>query len=585
MLAGFGTKLFMRLRLRQLMGKGLGILLIAPGVASLVLAANLTGIFQLSELIILDHFFRLRPAEQNDPRIVLVTIDESDLFQVGKWPIPDAILAELIEKLKRHQPRVMGLDIYRDLQVDPGHQDLIKLFESTPNLIGVEKGVGNINQETVKPPPTLAGLNQVGLADVKLDPDGKVRRGLLSVRLEDDQIKLGLPTKLALAYLEQEGITLQTLDDIGRRLRLGRSVFKRFEKNDGGYVNVDTGGYQILMNYRGFKGKFATISMTEVLENSPKAEQVRDRIVLIGVVATSLNDFFYTPYDNSEQTPGVFIHANLTSQIVSAALDGRPLIQVWPEPLEWLWTLAWSGIGATASWALLQTQLFGKTLDSGYSIVGTAVIGVGLIIISYLLFLGGRWIPVVSPLLALTTSSMVSVVIHTHQLQKLASSDGLTQIANRRYFDQFLTQKLSEQKKLALILCDVDYFKLYNDTYGHQAGDLCLQQVAKALRSSVRQFDLVARYGGEEFVVVLPNTDAQKALYIAERIQFKVRSLEIAHKSSRVSQFLTLSCGIAGCPSQSKISSTELIETADQALYVAKQAGRNRAAVANINPH
>ena len=134
-----------------------------------------------------------------------------------------------------------------------------------------------------------------------------------------------------------------------------------------------------------------------------------------------------------------------------------------------------------------------------------------------------------------------------------------------------------------MILCDVDYFKLYNDTYGHQAGDVCLQQVANALRNSVRQFDLVARYGGEEFVVVLPNTDAQKALYIAERIQFKVRSLEIPHKSSRVSQFLTLSCGVAGCPPQSKISSTELIEAADQALYVAKQAGRNRTAVANIN--
>ena len=574
----------MRLRLRSLMGKGLSILLIAPGVASLVLAANFTGIFQLSEWIVLDHFFRLRPEESNTPRVVVVTIDETDLHQVGKWPIPDAVLAELIDKLKRHQPRVIGLDLYRDLPVDPGHQDLIGVFESTPNLIGVEKAKGNPDRETVKPPPTLASRNQVGLADLILDEDGKVRRGLLSIRLEGDhQIKLGLAAKLALAYLEQEGIRLQEADDTGRRWKLGRSIFKRFEKNDGGYVNADTGGYQILMNYRGLPRNFETVSMTEVLEDTLQAEQVRDRIILIGAVATSLNDLYYTPYDNSQRTAGVFIHANLISQIVSAALDGRPLLQVWPELLEWLWTLAWSGVGATASWALLQTRLLGKTIDSGYSMVGTALIGGGLIVISYLLFLGGRWVPVAPPLLALTTSSMMSVMIHTQQLQKLASSDGLTQIANRRYFDQYLAQKLTEQKKLSLILCDVDYFKLYNDTYGHQAGDVCLQQVANALRNSVRQFDLVARYGGEEFVVVLPNTDAQKALYIAERIQFKVRSLEIPHKSSRVSQFLTLSCGVAGCPPQSKISSTELIEAADQALYVAKQAGRNRTAVANIN--
>ena len=574
----------MRLRLRSLMGKGLSILLIAPGVASLVLAANFTGIFQLSEWIVLDHFFRLRPEESNVPRVVVVTIDEADLHQVGKWPIPDAVLAELIDKLKRHQPRVIGLDLYRDLPVDPGHQDLIEVFKSTPNLIGVEKANGNPDRETVKPPPTLASRDQVGLADVILDEDGKVRRGLLSIRLEGDhQIKLGLAAKLALSYLEQEGIRLQEADDTGRRWKLGRSVFKRFEKNDGGYVNADTGGYQILMNYRGLPRNFETVSMTEVLEDSLQAEQVRDRIILIGAVATSLNDLHYTPYDNSQRTAGVFIHANLISQIVSAALDGRPLLQVWPELLEWLWTLAWSGVGATASWALLQTRLLGKTIYSGYSMVGTVLIGGGLIVISYLLFLGGRWVPVAPPLLALTTSSMMSVMIHTQQLQKLASSDGLTQIANRRYFDQYLAQKLTEQKKLSLILCDVDYFKLYNDTYGHQAGDVCLQQVANALRNSVRQFDLVARYGGEEFVVVLPNTDAQKALYIAERIQFKVRSLEIPHKSSRVSQFLTLSCGVAGCPPQSKISSTELIEAADQALYVAKQAGRNRTAVANIN--
>ncbi len=564
------------------MGRGIGILLIAPGVASLVVAATLSGSFQLFEWIILDHFFRLRPEETMDPRVLVVTINEKDIQEAEEWPLPDELLADAIEKLNHHEPRVIGLDIYRDLPVGRGHEKLVEVFKSTPNLIGVEK-MGVANQESVKPPPTLAGRDQAGLANTILDPDGKVRRGILSMRSEDNQLKQGLAAKVALAYLREEGIFLESLDQTGLRYRLGKARFRRFEKNDGGYVNADTGGYQILMNYRGLPDRFEAISLTEVRENLLQPEQVRDRIVLIGATAPSLKDFFQTPYNQANQTPGVFLHANLASQIVSAALDERSLLQVWPDPLEWLWTLAWSGVGVTTSWVLLQARFFGKTLDSGFAIVGTILVGGGLSTVSYLLFLGGYWMPVFSPLLGLTTASMISVVIHTHQLQKLASSDGLTKIANRRYFDQYLARKLAEQKKIALLLCDVDYFKLYNDTYGHQAGDTCLKQVANALRSSVRQFDLVARYGGEEFVVVLPNTDAQKALYIAERIQFKVRSLEIPHKSSKVSQFLTLSCGVAGCPSESQITSTELIEAADQALYVAKQAGRNRTAVAPMN--
>jgi diguanylate cyclase (GGDEF)-like protein len=167
------------------------------------------------------------------------------------------------------------------------------------------------------------------------------------------------------------------------------------------------------------------------------------------------------------------------------------------------------------------------------------------------------------------------------QLQYLAASDGLTQVANRRRFDECLELEwlrlTREQLPLALILCDVDYFKRYNDTYGHQAGDECLRQVAQAMsHCSKRPADLVARYGGEEFAVILPNTSAAGARCVAEEIQVKVKALKIIHAASQVNQYLTLSMGVACTIPSQDLSSAFLIAAADQALYEAKKQGRDR---------
>lgn len=171
------------------------------------------------------------------------------------------------------------------------------------------------------------------------------------------------------------------------------------------------------------------------------------------------------------------------------------------------------------------------------------------------------------------------------QLSKLASLDSLTQMANRRRFDQHLTQEWQrmsrDQTPLSLILGDIDFFKAYNDTYGHPAGDQCLQQVAKAIDlAATRPGDLVARYGGEEFVVILPNTPPEGALQVAEEIQSNLRDLEIAHDHSRVGSYVTLSLGVASTIPSPETTSGMLIATADEALYEAKAAGRNKIHVA-----
>ncbi|WP_414563671.1 EAL domain-containing protein [Anabaena sp. CCY 9613] len=172
------------------------------------------------------------------------------------------------------------------------------------------------------------------------------------------------------------------------------------------------------------------------------------------------------------------------------------------------------------------------------------------------------------------------------ELQRLAASDGLTQVANRRCFDDKLNlewQRLAREKaSLSLILCDVDCFKLYNDTHGHLAGDDALRHVAKVISQTVKcSNDLVARYGGEEFSVILPNTDAEGAIAIARNIQTNINALLLPHPSSQASQFITLSLGVATTIPHSKSSPETLIAAADQGLYQAKAQGRN--CVVHIN--
>ncbi len=310
-------------KLRQRIGEGLGVLTIAPSVAGLVMAGSIAGIFQLLEWTIIDQFFHLRPVEPIDQRIVIVKIEESDITNIGHWPMSDQVMANLLRNIKKQQPRVIGLDIYRDLPIAPGHQELVQEFESAPKSIGIEKvGVPPIN-----PPPSLDKIDQVAASDLILDADGKVRRGLILIGNKSGKFRESLAAKLALIYLEQENISLKLIDPQKKIYGLGQAVFIPLTGKEGGYVGADTGGYQILMNFRGELDRFVSISMKDVLDNHIPPNLMRDRLVLIGSTADSLKDTFQTPYSsvafsNSKLTPGIVIHANLASQILSAALEG-----------------------------------------------------------------------------------------------------------------------------------------------------------------------------------------------------------------------------------------------------------------------
>ena len=174
------------------------------------------------------------------------------------------------------------------------------------------------------------------------------------------------------------------------------------------------------------------------------------------------------------------------------------------------------------------------------------------------------------------------------QLSELAALDSLTQIANRRTFDDFFTREWQraqrDKQPLSLIIGDIDYFKLYNDSFGHQSGDICLKKVAQAISNTVmRPADLVARYGGEEFAVILPQTPGQNALQVAKTIAREVKKLAIPHPKSQVSDYVSLSLGVSCAIPQSKYTEKQLLVTADKALYQAKNLGRDRSILTTID--
>lgn len=170
---------------------------------------------------------------------------------------------------------------------------------------------------------------------------------------------------------------------------------------------------------------------------------------------------------------------------------------------------------------------------------------------------------------------------HKEILSRMSYVDGLTTIANRRRFDECIAYEWKRDKRdsrpLALLLLDLDFFKQYNDHYGHSAGDECLIKVAQALDKSVnRAGDLVARYGGEEFAILLPETELSGALQVATKVQSNIRKLAIGHEYSSIAPVVTVSIGVAVMVPNAYCRFQELIEAADRQLYAAKESGRNQ---------
>ena len=449
------------LKAKILQWRGVGIT--SVWVSGAAIALQFSGALQFGEFAVLDRWFRLRPLGDGQSRVVIVTIDESDISRLKHWPISDATLAKLLEKLKQQQPRVIGLDIYRNLPVEPGYRELLKVFASTPNLIGIQKTLSDAAGPTVEPPPVLRERNQFAASDLVLDIDGKVRRHLLSLRSHQGKTVLTLGSRLALAYLAAENIKPQA--DKDGVIRLGKAKFLPLQENAGGYVRADVGGYQILANFPKPPGKFPTISITDVLEDRIPANLMRGRVVLIGSTAESLNDKFYTPYTNNARTTwfGVELHAELVCQILRTALDGSHLLRGIPQPLGWLWVCLWSSVGTALGWRIRSFR---------WTVIAVPVASGTLIGSAYLFFLGGWWVTVASPFIALVSAGLASRNLLQRQRLRF-SHQALENYAQTLELKvQERTQELARYERIvsatadAILLVDRNYvYQVVNQTY------------------------------------------------------------------------------------------------------------------------
>lgn len=548
-------------------------------ILSLIAAGGIIGIrllggLQAWELHLFDWLMRTRPEEATDPRVVIVGVHETDLEAFNTAVLSDARLAELIEAIKRQEPSVIGLTLYRNMPYKTGYGRLNQVLSNTPNLIGIEKVVDGQVISSVSGNSVLAADNRVAASDVIADVDGRIRRGFLFPSADGDRILESFGYRVAYEFLARKGIYPEPDQDI---LTIGGVQFPPIDASSGGYVNVDSGGYQILLNWRLAQPQFIKLTATDLLSGKVPPKVFEDCIFLIGNVHATNSDLFFTAYSNQAKqnlvpTHSVELHAVLASQIVSAVLDGRPVIKTLKEPIELLLILGFANVGVCI-------YLKNRSDLSRFGMAVASVFIIGLASYGFLLL--GWWFPGLPCAIAVVAAPLVFRFQKIQQLQSLSTLDDLTQLLNRRTFQEQIEREwaraMRSQTPLSLIICDVDYFKRYNDTYGHLQGDTCLRQVALALKQSVqRPSDVVARYGGEEFVILLPETQSDGAMQIARAIADNLKSLAIAHFTSEVSDYVTLSLGVTSVIPSGELSLDDLLDTADMGLYEAKRRGRNQ---------
>lgn len=388
------------------------LLLISMAITGILTGVRYSGVLQPLELSAFDQLLRLRPPEKADSRLLIVTVTEEDV-QAQKQEKPqgslsDKSLAKLLEKLEAYQPEVIGLDIYRDYPVGKDYPALAERMRKSDRFVAVcQLSDSQAGKLGVKPPPELSPHN-LGFSDIAIDSDNVVRRHLLALTPSPSSpctATYALSVQLALRYLYTKGIQLRFTPD--GAWQLGKQGFKPIEAHTGGYQGVDAFGHQILLNYR-YSGSPEAIAphitLQQVLTGKLNANAVKGKIVIIGTTAETFGDYWLTPYTTPkgklQAIPGVFLQAQMVSQLLGAALDGQPLLWTWPLWNEVIWVWGWSFLGGLLT-AYLRRFTY-LSLAGGIAIISLyASCFIFLIVYSC-------WVPLIPAMLALVGHSLIA---------------------------------------------------------------------------------------------------------------------------------------------------------------------------------
>ena len=532
-------------------------------VASIVILLRHFNLFQVAELFAYDRFVSLNHKEQKNQELLLVEITDTDIQNQDRWPLSDSTLANLLGKLQEAQPATIGLDIYRDIAHPPGTKALQKQLQRS-NVISI-KYLGNGDNRIA--PPVGVSPQQIGFNDVVLDWDGTLRRSLLYARLPETEL-YSFSLRLALAYLEARnpGQDFKVrVDD--RNLFIGDKAIPRLLPNSGNYhlTASETLGWQVLIDYQP-SDSIAKVNLTDVLEGKIDPNLVKNKIVVVGTTAPSINDFFDTPYGGTdEEIAGAIIHGLVASQIVSLASGETNLRWFLPEVGEWLWIGLWS-FGAMT--------LVTKTKNPSVTLL---LSGSGILLLGGVCFAAfalGGWLPLTSTAIAFGATT---VAILCDVLWRNSRYDTLTSLPNQVLFFQQLKKLRSSNlakapDSLLVVQClDLDRFKTINDALGYKAGDLLLKTIAQRLRSTLNRNVLVARVGNDEFAIATIIQDEAVALDILEQIRSKLSEpLDL----SGLKTSTQIATGIAVQNVSDSLEPKALLRSARTAMYRAKASGK-----------
>ena len=534
--------------------------------------------------------------------IVIVAADDASyeyiLDNFGEWPLPRDIYAKIVDFLELQKPQIIAFDLMFVKSLKSGNEAdaaLSAVFQKYDNVytaMNLDNQSADLRTPPVLPEKLTVNIKNyardiefenltytncrsiidgilnysanIGFINVTRSDDGILRSMPLFVRYQD-KFYPQLALKVGLDYLNRvEGINIQDFEiDANRVLSLGKRNI--LLQKDGSAI----------LNWYGSAGTYKHIPLYKLIKavnNEPVelAYDFHNKIVYFGTTAASLFDIKSVPAD--KVYPGVEIQATYVNNLI----DNNFITKV-----ERFSTIVIS---------LILSAIVGAVVIRINSAVLALVISI-LIYFTYILAAyytmkyANVWFEIIYPtmliLFAFISTLIVKYLIKSRDFEhqyKLATTDGLTELYNHRYFQEQMKMQVEQAKrydsKFSLIIIDIDNFKKFNDTFGHQTGDSVLRQVAMILKRSVRTTDIVCRYGGEEMSIILPNIDKKEAYSVAEKICTRVSEKTYKLYGSSMSH-VTISLGVATFPYDGGDAST-LIESADKKLYEAKKNGRNR---------
>lgn len=540
-----------------------------------------------------------RPLPNKD--IVVLAVDDASLESLwekyGEWPIPRNVYADLINYLEAQKPQSIIFDlmfiksirtsadadryladtmnkfnnIYTGMNLDDQPSSLripIDLpdrlalnIENDSNIDFSQKSYKNYRPIMSS---LIDGKVNIGMTNVQRASDG-ILREITPIMMYKDKYYPYLSFKAGADYIEQKNAKDFVID--------ANSNLKVFDTK----IPLTKDGNAIL-NWYGPSGTHTIIPMYEVINAMTGTNKslntkfdFKDKVIIIGTTATALQDNKSVPIQNIIY-PGVEVHATFFNNM----LDNNFIRK----------TDAFTDIIIITSVIAIVGAIVMLSTSTLFASLSTILFGIAYLFISYYLMeLYNLWIPVVMPVIsimaAFALSFLAKYLLKARDFEyqyKLATIDGLTELYNHRYFQDTLRKQIDIARRynqaFSLIIIDIDFFKKFNDTYGHQAGDAVLRQVAKILKNNSRATDYVCRYGGEEMTIILPNTSAEDALFNANRICKAVAETPF-HLTPVDKVNVTISLGVSTFPDNAQ-TPQDLIEWADKGLYYAKEHGRNQ---------